>query len=279
VLSYRHGFHAGNPADVFKHSVLLALIRAMQEKPAGISFIDTHAGPALYDLTSDWAHKTREFEAGIQRLWTASLAGQRLHPALVDYLSQVADHNPDGQLRFYPGSPSITAGLLRPVDRLILGELHPAEQQALRERFAGQRRVTVECADGYGLLTRHLPPPTGRGLVLIDPSYELRDEIDTLVSALGPALKRFAHGVYLIWYPLIEGREIAIDRLPFELDLAADAWLDLRLDFPAEQRLGRMHGCGMALINPPWRARGILSELTEQGFGGQIHDPGLTRTH
>lgn len=267
MLSYRHGFHAGNPADVFKHAVQIALVRAMQEKPAGITIIDTHSGPARYDLSSEWALKTREFEPGIARLWNDSVELE----ALQDYLDQVRVHNPDGRLRIYPGSPLISAGLLRPVDRLVLCELHPAEQQALSACFAGQAQVQIEAGDGYQAMQRHLPPATSRGLVMIDPSYELRDELDTMGKALRQALRRFAHGVYLIWYPQIEGRDLPIDSLRESLDLGPEAWLDLYVEFPPEQRLGRMHGCGMVVINPPYRARERLIELTRKGFGGTVH--------
>jgi len=265
MLSYRHGFHAGNPADVFKHSVLLTLIRSMQEKPAGITFLDAHAGPARYDLDSEWALKTREFEPGIARLWA-----RRSEPGLLqDYLDQVARLNPDGGLRLYPGSPRLIANLLRPVDRLITCELHPAEQEKLAAEFAGDRQVRVHRGDGYRALLEYLPPPTGRGLVLIDPSYELKDEIETMIDALTQALRRFAHGVYAIWYPKIEGRDIPFGSLPERLDLPEERWLDLSIDLPPEQRLGRMWGTGMAVINPPWRARRPLIELTERAFGAR----------
>ena len=269
MLSYRHGFHAGNPADVFKHGVLVALVRAMQEKPRGIQFIDTHAGAAVYDLASPMALKTREFEAGIAPLWTTR-SGSPDGP-LAAYLEQVERLNPDGVLARYPGSPELLHRLLRRKDRLVLCELHPAEQHALRQHFAGRARVRIEASDGYRALLRYLPPTTGRGLVLIDPSYELKDEIDRMTEALIPALGRFGNGVYAIWYPLIEGRDIRIDDLPARLGLAAEAWLDLRVAFSPGQRLGRMFGCGMALINPPWRARERLIELTEKEFGGSIH--------
>jgi 23S rRNA (adenine2030-N6)-methyltransferase len=252
MLSYRHGFHAGNPADVFKHAVLLTLIRAMQEKPAGITFVDTHAGPSRYDLGSEWALKTREFEPGIARLWARrSEAG-----LLRDYLDQVARLNPDGRLRFYPGSPRLIANLLRPVDRLVACELHAAEQERLAGEFAGDRQVRVHHGDGYRALLEVLPPPTGRGLILIDPSYELKDEIETLVGALERALRRFAHGVYVIWYPRIEGRDIAIESLPEPPGSGLqDRWLDLSIDLPPEQRLGsdvgHRHGSDQSTVARP----------------------------
>ncbi len=256
MLSYRHGFHAGNPADVLKHTVLVALVRAMQCKDKGIRFIDTHAGPALYDLESEAARKNREFERGIGRLWTNRPAS-RLQ---ADYLSQIEAHNPDGELRFYPGSPLLVRALLRPQDDLVLCELHPTEQRALAERFAGDERVRVHADNGYAALAQYLPPPSGRGLVLIDPSFEVKSELEDMTVAMQRALKLFGHGIYVIWYPVIEGRDTTPDALPAALGLDREQWLDLRIAFPPEQRLGRMTGCGMAIINCPFRARGVLAE-------------------
>jgi len=257
VLSYRHGFHAGNPADVFKHTVLIALVRAMQHKDKGIRFIDTHAGPALYDLESEAAQKNREFDQGISRVWQQP-------PALVpitDLLALVRACNPNGELRFYPGSPRLLRALLRPQDEIVLCELHPTEQRALSERFAGDRKVRVHTGDGYSALNQFLPPPTGRGLVLIDPSFELKTELDDMTAAMRRALKLFGHGVYVIWYPVIEGRETTPDSMPATLGLEGEQWLDLRIAFSPQQRLGRMTGCGMAIVNCPYRARQQLLAL------------------
>jgi len=257
MLSYRHGFHAGNPADVFKHTVLTALVRAMQAKDKGIRFIDTHAGPALYDLAGEAAQKNREFGPGIARLWRSPPSSQPVR----DYLSLVRAHNPDDRLRFYPGSPMLLHQLLRRQDDLVLCELHTTEQRALAERFAGERQVTVHAGDGYAALQRFLPPPTGRGLVLIDPSFELKTELGDMTAAIDRALKRFGHGVYVIWYPVIEGRDTTPDTLPGALGLEGEQWLDLRIEFPPDQRLGRMIGCGMAVVNCPFRAREDLVEM------------------
>lgn len=257
MLSYRHGFHAGNPADVYKHTVLVTLVRAMQHKDKGIRFIDTHAGPALYDLNSESARKNREFERGIGRIWRSQ---SHLTP-LADYLELVRAHNPDGELRNYPGSPLLFRALLRPQDQLVLCELHSTEQRALTDRFADDRQTTVHAGDGYAALERYLPPPSGRGLILIDPSYELKSELEDLTAALKRALTRFGHGVYVIWYPVIEGRDTTPEALATTIALSGEQWLDLRIRFPDEQRLGRMTGCGMAIVNCPYRAREALIEL------------------
>jgi 23S rRNA (adenine2030-N6)-methyltransferase len=255
MLSYRHGFHAGNPADVFKHAVLLTLIDAMQRKPKGIEILDTHAGPALYDLRHAWAQKNREFERGIGAVWDDA------PEALRDYVDAIRAHNPDGSLEVYPGSPQLIRDRLRPQDRLTICELHPTEQNALAEHFAGDDSLRVHAGDGYAALAGIRPPATGRGLVLIDPPYELKSELDDLAGALKAALKRFGHGVYVIWYPVIEGRRTTPDALPAQLGLEDEAWLDLRIRFRDREQLGRMTGCGMALIHPPWSARERLEDI------------------
>lgn len=273
MLSYRHGFHAGNPADVFKHAVLVALVRAMQAKDKGIRFVDTHAGAARYRLDHEFAQKNREYERGIGALWNTTA---RL-PALADYLDQVRAFNPDGKLRIYPGSPLLLRRLLRTQDELFLCELHPTEQRALAAEFAGEARVAIHRGDGYGALATLLPPPSGRGLVLIDPPFELKTELDDLERAMARSLGRFGHGVYAIWYPQIEGRAFVLDRLPARLGLDGERWLDLRIEFAPEQRLGRMHGCGMAIVNCPFRARQPLLALRQaldhagQPPGGPAH--------
>jgi len=257
MLSYRHGFHAGNPADVLKHAVLIALVRAMQHKDRGIRFIDTHAGAAWYALDSDFALQNREHLRGIACLWDCKPES----PELADYLDQVRFHNLDGRLLCYPGSPLLLRGLLRTQDELFLCELHPTEKRALTERFASDQRVAIRGGDGYQALLNLLPPPTGRGLALIDPPFELKTELDDMTGALERALERCSHAVFAIWYPCIEGRACRPDALPRRLGLDGDRWLDLRIEFAAEQRLGRMHGCGMAIINCPFRARQSLHAL------------------
>jgi len=259
MLSYRHAFHAGNPADVFKHAVLIALVRAMQCKEKGIRFIDTHAGAAMYDLSQEFAQKNLEFERGIGAWWNST----EVPDPLVDYLAAVRRHNPDGALRFYPGSPRLLMDHQRTQDELVICELHSTEQQVLREHFEQARKVRIHAGDGYAALERWLPPPTGRALVLIDPPYERKSELDDLAAALESGLKRCAHGVFAIWYPVIEGRETTLDKIPGSLGLDGERWLDLRVMFTDFLRMGRMTGCGMAVINCPYRARAELQTLTD----------------
>ena len=204
MLSYRHGFHAGNHADVLKHVVLVQLLRQLTKKDKPLWVIDTHAGAGSYSLEQGFAAKKSEFADGIGRLWTR----RDLPPALADYVDQVRAVNPDGALRVYPGSPQIALQVTRAQDRLRLFELHGTESRALQEHFAGAgRRVAVVAGDGFKGLKAVLPPPSRRGLVLIDPSYEVAEDYRAVRAAMRDALERFATGTYAVWYPQLQRRE------------------------------------------------------------------------
>jgi 23S rRNA (adenine2030-N6)-methyltransferase len=249
MLSYRHGFHAGNHADVLKHVVLVQLLRHLTRKDKPLWVIDTHAGAGSYPLEQGFAATRMEYRDGIGRLWTR----RSLPAALADYVEQVRQANPDGALRVYPGSPQIALQLIRAQDRLRLFELHGNESRALQAHFAGAgRRVAVVAGDGYAGLKAVLPPPSRRGLVLIDPSYELLADYRAVRSAIRDALGRFATGTYAVWYPQLQRRES--QSLPDELQrLAAGDWLHawLRVKAPAADGFG-LHGSGMFVFNPPW---------------------------
>ena len=256
MLSYRHAFHAGNFADVFKHVLLVQLIRALQRKDKPFSVLDTHAGAGRYDLDSLPAQKNREFASGIGRLWTRS----GLSPELADYVAQVRAMNPDGRLRYYPGSPRIARALLRPGDRLILTELHPAEHAVLKAEFASARQVAVHHADGYAALKALLPPPERRGLVLLDPAYELKDEFDRLLEAVQLIHRRWANGVIAVWYPILDrAPSLRFQRSLQKLAIPAMLCAELGL-YPYDAPLG-LHGTGMILINPPWKLDETLGRL------------------
>ena len=252
MLSYRHGFHAGNFADVFKHVVLLALVAALQRKSKPFCFLDTHAGAGRYDLRDARALLNREYEHGIHRLWwrddlPAPVA--RWREAVRDSDPALAEGAPP---RLYPGSPLLVAGQLRGGDRLVLCELHPAEQQALSRLFADEPRAGVHARDGYEALVALLPPAERRGLVLVDPSYETTDEVRRIRSAVTGALKRFETGVYAIWYPLL-ARKSTHGLLEWARTAGARRVLRLELQVrAAETRLG-MNGCGMLILNTPWK--------------------------
>jgi 23S rRNA (adenine2030-N6)-methyltransferase len=250
MLSYRHGFHAGNHADVLKHVVLLQLLRLMTQKEKPLWVIDTHAGAGSYALDSRFAAKNAEYVDGIGRLWHAT----DLPGPLVDYVAQVRACNGDGSLRRYPGSPQLALQLLRPHDRLRLFELHPTEQAVLQAQFGGcGRQVQVHAGDGYAGLKAVLPPPSRRGLALIDPSYETRDDYGAVIGAASDALQRFATGTYAVWYPQLQRRESV--RLPEKLrELAGGDWLHVMLKVHAPRADGfGLHGSGVFVFNPPWQ--------------------------
>ena len=254
MLSYRHAFHAGNHADVFKHLVLSLVVRGLLRKDKPFVFMDTHAGAGRYHLGSEMAGKNREFDTGIQRVW------RQPHPpeAVQHYLAAVRTTNPGKDLTWYPGSPRIVSHFLRPQDRMALSELHPAEAKLITREFQGDRQVRVEPLDGYAALKAWLPPKERRGLVHIDPAYELKDERRRVLEAVADACQRWATGIYALWYP-IQDRAAAdgflrqCKRLGIPKMLAAE--LAVLPDEPF-----RLNGSGMILINPPWQLEEQLNQ-------------------
>jgi len=255
MLSYRHAFHAGNHADVLKHLVEVQSLRYLGRKDKPFWFIDTHAGAGCYALDSGYAMQNAEYTEGIARLWQRD----DLPEPLADYVELVRRLNPDGQLRRYPGSPWLALQLLRGEDRMRLFEMHPADARLLQDNFAGYgTQVRMEAADGFGALKSLLPPPPRRALVLIDPPYEDKQDYARVVSALREGLKRFANGMYAVWYPRLQRSETM--QLPERLKrLPAKGWLHVALNVrtPAQDGFG-MHGSGMFVINPPWTLHAAL---------------------
>ena len=273
MLSYRHAYHAGNHADVLKHLILLQIAQYMGEKPAPFWIIDTHAGAGRYALDSAHASKLAEWRDGVGRLWDAS----GLPPAAADYLDFVRMLNPDGQLKHYPGSPWLARQLLRESDRLRLYEMHSSDSKLLQECFRGAgRQVSITEGDGFAGLKALLPPPPRRALVLIDPSYETRDDYANVIKGLQEAMKRFPTGTYALWYPMLIKPESR--QLPERLKrLGAANWLNATLEVKAAPRDGfGMYGSGMFIINPPWTLEKTLHEtlpplaaLLAQGSGAR----------
>ncbi|MDD3884604.1 MAG: 23S rRNA (adenine(2030)-N(6))-methyltransferase RlmJ [Gallionella sp.] len=255
MLSYRHAFHAGNHADVLKHLVEILLVRYLQQKDKAFWYVDTHAGAGAYSLESGYATQNAEFETGIARLWQQ----QHLPAALADYVGQIRQLNPDGILRHYPGSPLIAQALLRPQDSMRLFELHPADFELL-QRNVTSRTTQVRQSDGFAALKAVLPPLPRRGLILIDPPYEDKQDYLRVVESLGEGLQRFANGVYAIWYPRLQRRES--EDLPQQLkQLPVTSWLHVALNVHAPRDDGfGMHGSGIFIINPPWTLRDTLAE-------------------
>jgi 23S rRNA (adenine2030-N6)-methyltransferase len=252
MLAYRHAFHAGNHADVLKHLVLARVLRYMASKDKPYTLVDTHAGAGGYSLQGRYAHKRDEFADGIGRLWERP----DLPPEVDDYVRQVRDFNGGGKLEQYPGSPAIAQMLMRETDRLRLYELHPTDHRIL-EAFLGKRPNTqVRMTDGFGALKGELPPPSRRGVVLVDPSYELKSDYSKVVVAVREALEKFADAVILVWIPQLQLVEAA--QLPHRLQAAADAaapkgWLHARLTVTqADERGFGLIGSSMFVINPPF---------------------------
>lgn len=261
MLSYRHAFHAGNHADLFKHAVFVALLRHLLKKDKAFWCIDTHAGAAQYSLVGDWALKNAEFESGISRLWGMKV----LPPLLADYLELVRVFNHTSELRYYPGSPQLAVQLLRRKDALHLFELHSTEGDLLEKHFRGgdaksRARVEVHRGDGFTGLLSVLPPPSRRGVVLIDPSYEDKQDYKRVATALREGVKRFATGTFMVWYPQVQRRDAAM--LPDTLmNLQRTDWLHatLTVKHPSADGLG-LHGSGVFIINPPWTLPAMLKE-------------------
>ncbi|MDB5799778.1 MAG: rRNA ((2030)-N(6))-methyltransferase RlmJ [Rhodocyclales bacterium] len=258
MLSYRHSYHAGNHADVLKHLVLVQLLRYMAQKDKPFWVIDTHAGAGMYALDSEHATKLSEHEGGISRLWERS----DLPPAVADYVAEVRSLNTDGRLRAYPGSPWLAQRALRSQDRLRLFELHSTDHRILASYFGNSgKQAIVYADDGFATLKALLPPPSKRALVLIDPSYELREDYGRVASTLKEALERFATGTYAVWHPSLPKPEARF--LPQKLRaLKCDNWLHVTLNVrsPATDGFG-MHGSGMFIINPPWTLAATLKEV------------------
>ena len=250
-MNYRHGFHAGNFADVLKHVALVELLRRLTAKDKKLFVLDSHAGAGGYDLGSAEALRTREADAGIVRLMAAPRGGRP--PAVTRYLAAVAAYDRKfgvtDPLRHYPGSPRLVRAGLRPGDRFIACELHAKEALALKREFAGDRAVEVREVDGYAALKALLPPPERRGLVFIDPPFEVADEFERLLRALRQALRRFATGCFAVWYPIKDAAAVG----QFLAALAPLETVRLELHLPPLDAADKLSACGLVVINPPWK--------------------------
>ncbi len=257
MLSYQHEFHAGNHADVFKHSVLALVLRALQRKARPLRVLDVHAGSGSYDLRGPEARKAREHEQGIARV----LAAPGPPPELDPYLAAVraANGGAAAPLRRYPGSPAIAHGLLRPADHLELMELHPRALERLRRQFGREPRVHIHERDAFEGLPALLPPPERRGLVLVDPAYEIKEDFTRVAGLLRICHRRFPGGVYLLWYPLI--RHPLAERFPAKIratGIPDILQVELQVEAPG---FAGMRGSGLAIVNPPYGLEAELNRL------------------
>ena len=245
MLSYRHSFHAGNHGDVLKHWVLVTMLDYLNQKDKPYWYIDTHAGAGLYSLKSVYSQKIEEHLGGIGQIWS----NQSLPESLARYASVI--NGIDSSKNRYPGSPIIAKSLTRLSEKLRLFELHPADYKKLRDNSGKDRRIKVENEDGLKALKGLLPPPTKRGLVLIDPSYEVKAEYSKVINTLKEGMQRFAIGVYAVWYPLLN----QVDNIQFQQrleKLEGMKWLNLQLRVDNATGAEGMYGSGMFIVNPPW---------------------------
>jgi 23S rRNA (adenine2030-N6)-methyltransferase len=259
MLAYRHAFHAGNHADVLKHVVLAQVLVHMAAKDKPFSVIDTHAGAGGYSLESRYAQKNAEASSGIERLWNRD----DLPAALAHYVALVREFNGGGNLEQYPGSPAIANLLLRPTDPLHAYELHPTDEKILRAYLAARKNAKVVLADGFAALPHELPPPSRRGVVLIDPPYEMKTDYARTLGAVREALMQFAQAVVLVWVPqvaLVEARELP-RRLGNAAAAAPKGWLHAGLTVTRGGDKGfGLTGSSMVVINPP---HGLAETLRE----------------
>ena len=247
MLAYRHLFHAGNFADVFKHSLLAQLILGLQRKDKPFFVLDTHAGIGRYDLKHEWAQKNAEHRDGIALVFERG----DVPNTFVPYFDAIRGENKVGELHFYPGSPRIVRRLLRPTDRLVLTELNRKDCDELHRLFEHDRQTRVQLMDGYQALKSFLPPKERRGLVFIDSSFDRGREFERLVEGLVEAHRRFATGLYALWYPLMEPTAMRA----FERDVVDSGTrkvLQIEISVMPEGWSASMRGCGLLVVNPPF---------------------------
>jgi 23S rRNA (adenine2030-N6)-methyltransferase len=251
-MNYRHIYHAGNFADIFKHLLYFLTLSYLQQKDKGFAVLDAFAGIGIYDLSSDQAHKTGEFRGGVELFCAEPFANPDLEQFRL-YLKKYWAFN------IYAGSPQIAADLKRPQDRILLNELHKEDAQILRDTFKGMDQIHIHQLDAYQFLKGALPPSEKRGFVLIDPPFERNDEFDLLAQNLMVWHSRFAHGVYAIWYPL-KSQSVLTPVLDRAYDLALKDTLQLEIQIAPFDDTPSLKGCGMYFINPPF----ILLEKIEK---------------
>jgi len=258
-VNYRHAFHAGNFADVFKHAVLCRILMHLRAKPAAFRVTDTHAGAGVYDLTGAEASRSGEWRDGIARLVAAKLATP-VAALLSPYLEVVNALNEHGRLTTYPGSPALARAWLRPQDRLIACEIEPKAAAALRQNLRGDVRIKTLGVDGWTALSAYVPPEERRGLVLVDPPFEQESDFARLSHGLAAAHRKWATGIYALWYPIKGVSER--DALAKSLRRHRIAKI-LRAEMIVAplSNPDRLNGCGMILVNPPWTLESELSIL------------------
>jgi 23S rRNA (adenine2030-N6)-methyltransferase len=257
-MNYRHAFHAGNFADVFKHAALTRILVHLREKPQTFRVIDTHAGAGRYDLKGAEASRSGEWRDGIARLMSGHLS-ERACTLFAPYIDAIVTLNGGSGIAFYPGSPFLARAFLRNEDRLVACELEPEAAAALAQNLGRDRRTKSIAMDGYVALNAFIPPKERRGLVIIDPPFEQPDEFSRLPAALAAAHRKWPTGIYFLWYPIKERRSVEAMMRAFKRSRIAKV-LRSELSLPPPPD-GRLHACGFIIINPPWRLEGELKEM------------------
>jgi 23S rRNA (adenine2030-N6)-methyltransferase len=258
-VNYSHEFHAGNFADVFKHAVLCRVLHYLRGKPAAFRVIDTHAGAGVYDLTGEKSIRGGEWQSGIGKLMAAQTS-EAVAKLLSPYLEVVRALNERDQLRVYPGSPALARAWLRPQDRLLACELEPKTAAALRRNLRGDVRIKTLAVDGWTALNAYVPPKERRGLVLVDPPFEAKNDFSRLASGLAAAHRKWATGVYVLWYP-IKGRGEADAFAKRLRRLAINQVLRAEMLVAPLSNPSRLNGAGMVIVNPPWTLENELCVL------------------
>ncbi len=254
MLSYRHSYHAGNHADVLKHIVLIEVLQHLTKKDSQFDYIDTHAGAGLYNLKSDHAAKLQEYTQGIAKLKSEEWS------ELATYFDIISSHNPNGKLNFYPGSPLIADYFLRKKDRSWLYELHPKDAELLSNNTARNKRTRVMLEDGFTGLLSLLPPVSRRGLVLIDPSYEIKTDYARVFNTINDAYSKFSTGTYVLWYPVTDRKNIDTLERRFKRSGIKNIQ-QFELAIAPDQFGSGMSASGMIIINPPWTLKKKMSQI------------------
>ncbi len=247
MLSYRHAFHAGNFADVLKHSVMSLVLDYMLRKDKGFSYIDTHAGAGMYRLTDASAQKTAEYLDGIAKLWQR----KDLPPELAEYIEIIHELNDEGKLNVYPGSPAIAQQFMRRQDAGFLYDLHPADHALLDDLFINKRKMQVHKNNGFTALKGLLPPATRRSVVLIDPPYEMKTDYHDAVQAIIKGYKQFSGGTYILWYPVVQRHYVEQMQQQFSRSEVRNV-LQIELQIAPDSEEFGMTGTGLFIVNPPW---------------------------
>ncbi|WP_018408607.1 23S rRNA (adenine(2030)-N(6))-methyltransferase RlmJ [Methylocystis rosea] len=269
-MNYRHGFHAGNFADVFKHALLVRLLAYLRRKETPFRVIETHAGEGAYDLSAEEAQRTLEWRGGVGRLADLSGASAEVRALLAPYIDCLGPRDHEGKPALYPGSPSIAQKLMRPQDRAIFCELRPDAFAALRRRFARDERVKAIHIDGYVGLGAYVPPKERRGIALIDPPFEREDEFEAAFDAFNKSYAKWNSGIYALWHPAKSDRDVRKfqNRLR-ESGIRRILQLSLSIGGDGEG----LRSCGMAVVNPPFvfeaEARTLLAFLAARMAQGE----------